>query len=305
MADQGVRTLIGVDPATNVVSQIDDARIHVVNNYFNEAVASEIKERFGAADMVLANNVYAHIPDINGATRAVHDLLSEDGVFIFEVHYLGKVIHAWQYDMIYHEHLYYYSLIALKNHFKRFGMVIFDVKPIAIHAGSMRYYVCKRGSKHAQTLSPRVRQLEQEELQKGFDKAETYEKFAAAVAERKDTLMNLLSKLKKSGKSIIGYGASGRANTMIQYCGITNEHLTAIVDDAPAKEGFYTPGSHIQIASRKILDESPPDYVLIFAWGYFNEIAEKCRNYLNRGGKLITPLPEVRIIFHPRDGDDF
>ena len=148
-ADQGVRTLIGVDPATNILKAIDDNRINVINDFFGERVAGEVVAKWGHADMVVANNVYAHIADINGVTRATNQVLGPDGVFIFEVHYLGKIVQDLQYDMIYHEHLYYYSLLALENHFARHGMVVFDVKPIPIHGGSMRYYVCKAESRHA------------------------------------------------------------------------------------------------------------------------------------------------------------
>jgi len=296
-ADQNVRTLVGVDPAANVVATIQDPRIKTINDFFGASVGQQIEKEYGKADLIVANNVYAHIPDIKGVTAAVADLLKDEGVFIFEVHYLGRIIESLQYDMIYHEHLYYYSLIALQKHLERFGLVIFDVKPIPIHAGSMRYYVAKKGSTHAGKPSARVEMLAKEELAKGYDRKETYSHFSNQVAERKTQLMELLSKLKAKGRSIAGYGASGRANTIIQYSGITDEHY--MIDDAPAKEGFFTPGSHFEIFSNKRLTESPPDYLLLFAWGYFNEIAEKCRPYLASGGRMITPLPDVRVVFVP------
>ena len=292
-ADQRVRTLIGVDPATNIVQTINDPRITVINEFFGTAVARRIVAEYGKADMIVANNVYAHIPDICGVTQSVRDVLGEDGVFIFEVHYLGKIIHGMQYDMIYHEHLYYYSLIALLNHFKRFEMTIFDVKPVAIHAGSMRYYVCKKGSRRAVTPSPRVETLREAELASGFDRAETFLRFASDIAARKAKLMDLLERVRAKGKTVAGYGASGRANTIIQYCGIDSQHIEYMIDDAPAKAGYYTPGSHLLIRPNTVLEESPPDYLLVFAWSYFNEIAEKCRNFLDDGGRMIVPLPDV------------
>ena len=303
-ADQKVRTLIGVDPATNVINTIQDSRIKTINDFFGPAVGRRIEEKYGKADLIVANNVYAHIPDINGVTSAVKDLLKEDGVFIFEVHYLGKVIEGLQYDMIYHEHLYYYSLIALQNHFARYDMTVFDVKPIPIHGGSMRYYVAKNSSKYAKNVSARVDLLQADELHRGYDKLETYATFGKDVAERRDQLMDLLGRLKKKGRSIAGYGASGRANTIIQYCGITHEYIDYMIDDAPAKEGFCTPGSHFEIFSNRRLREDRPDYLLIFAWGYFNEIAEKCRDYLAFGGRMITPLPDVKIVFAPTQDAD-
>jgi methylation protein EvaC len=303
-ADHGVKTLIGVDPATNIVASINDPRISIVNDFFSEKVAEEIIGRFGKVDIVCANNVYAHIPDINGVTRGVRNVLKDDGVFVFEAHYLGKIIHDLQYDMIYHEHLYYYSLLALINHFARHEMVVFDVKPIPIHGGSMRYYVCKKGSRFAREISARVTLLEAEERASGFHLPATYRRFAADVEDRKQKLMDLLERLRAKGRTIAGYGASGRANTMIQYCGITQRHLQYMIDDAPAKAGFYTPGSHFLIRSNAALRDNPPDYLLIFAWSFFNEIAAKCNDYLLKGGRLMVPLPNVRVTLYPVSDDD-
>jgi SAM-dependent methyltransferase len=297
LADQRIRTVIGVDPATNIVNTIDDPRITVVNDFFNEAVAEQIVASHGKADMVLANNVYAHIPDIQGITRAVRNVLHDEGVFIFEVHYLGKVIEELQYDMIYHEHLYYYSLLALTKHFDRYDMMVFDVKPVPIHGGSMRFYVCKKGSKHSAAVSPETMALEKEELRKRFDHSDTFIRFAARVAEHKAKLMSLLTRLKERGHTIAGYGASGRANTIIQYCGIDHRHLAYMIDDAPAKSGFYTPGSHFEIHPSSILGRAdPPDHLLIFAWSFFDEIQKRNAGYLEAGGRLILPLPDVRVV---------
>ena len=302
LADSGVRTLVGIDPATNIVATVNDPRISIINDFFDKRVAQQIADQYGRADLIVANNVYAHIPDIRGVTEGIRDLLKDDGVFIFEVHYLGKITQGMQYDMIYHEHLYYYSLLALNNHFKRYGLKIFDVKPIQIHAGSMRYFVCKESSRRASAISPRVSALRNDELAAGLDRADTFICFAHDIALRKDRLMELLGQLHEKGRSVAGYGASGRANTIIQYCGIGRDQMEYIIDDAPAKWGYYTPGSHFLIRSNQILKEAPPDYLLIFAWGYFSEIAERCRDYLEGGGRMIVPLPDVRLILHPLPG---
>ena len=303
LADQGVATVIGVDPALNILKTINDPRIHTLNGFFGEPLAELLLGRFGRADLVLANNVFAHIPDINGVTQAIDKILKDDGVFIFEVHYLGKIIQDLQYDMIYHEHLYYYSLLALENHFARHGMVVFDLKPIPIHGGSMRYYVCKKDSYHSKTVSVRVHNLRNEEKTLGYDRAETYRRFASDCACRREKLMDLLSRLRAKGRTIAGYGASGRANTIIQYCGIGPEHLEYMIDDAPAKHGYSTPGSHLMIRSNEVLRTDPPDYLLIFAWSFFNEIAAKSGDYIARGGRLMVPLPDVRVTFYPTPGD--
>jgi SAM-dependent methyltransferase len=300
LADQGIRTVIGVDPASNVVATINDSRIKVVNDYFTEDVVRKVVAEHGALDLIMANNVYAHIPDIQGTTRAVAKALGPDGVFAFEVHYLGKVIDELQYDMIYHEHLYYYSLLSVMNHLARYDLMVFDIKPIPIHAGSIRFYACKKGSKHSRSVSPAVKALEAEERARGFDRYETFQRFSDTVAAHRDRLIKLLRELRAQGKRIAGYGASGRANTMIQYCGINHDHLDYVIDDAKAKAGFFTPKSHFEIFPSSILErDDPPDYLLIFAWSFFDEIRKKNGNYLAKGGHMILPLPEVSI-FPPR-----
>jgi SAM-dependent methyltransferase len=296
LADAGVRTLIGVDPASNVVATIDDPRITVINDYFTEELARDVVARHGKVDLILASNVYAHIPDIQGTTRAVAEALHGDGVFAFEVHYLGKVIDELQYDMIYHEHLYYYSLLSAINHLARYDMMVFDVEPVPIHAGSMRFYACKKRGKHGGSVSPAVKALEAEERARGFDRYETFLEFSSAVAAHRAGLIELLGKLRAQGCRIAGYGASGRANTMIQYCGINHDHLDCMIDDAPAKAGFYTPRSHFEIFPSSVLDcDNAPDYLLIFAWSFFDEIRKRNEKYLARGGRMILPLPELSI----------
>jgi len=297
LADEGISTVIGVDPASNVLSSIDDQRLTLINDFFNESVADSVVERYGHMDMVLANNVYAHIPDIQGATKAVAKVLKKDGVFVFEVHYLGRVIDEMQYDMIYHEHLYYYSLLSAISHFARYGMVVFDVEPVPIHAGSLRFYVCKSGSKHEAMISTRVSQLEKEELERGFNNLEAFRQFSERVAAHKAELLALLCRLREEGATIAGYGASGRANTIIQYCGLDHSHLDFMIDDAPAKQGVFTPGSHLRIHPSSILGSStPPDYLLIFAWSFLDEIQKRNQEYLDNGGQMIIPLPEIRTI---------
>lgn len=292
---QGIGTVIGVDPATNIINSIENDKLELINGFFNPETADKVTSKYGNVDLVMANNVFAHITDINGTTEAVNKVLKDDGVFIFEVHYLGKIIDEMQYDFIYHEHIYYYSLLALQSHLARHDMVIFDLKEIPIHGGSIRYYAAKKDSIHAKTISENVKNLEKKEKELGYDKPKTYKAFAANVAEKKDQLMKLVDQIKSEGKSIVGYGASGRANTIIQYCGITNDHVDYMVDDAPAKQGLYTPGSHLVIRNNKYLKENNPDYVLLFAWAFYKEITAKLEDYTSKGGKIIVPLPEVKV----------
>ena len=296
LADQNINTVIGIDPAENVISTIDDNRINTICNYFTEDVAEEVVHNFGQVDLVMANNAYAHIDDIQGTTRAVKKVLSKDGVFAFEVHYLGVVIDELQYDMIYHEHIYYYSLLSAINHFKKYSMIVFDIKLLNIHGGSYRFYVCNDDGKYAESISDNVKSLINEETKKGYNDLQTFKNFSSQISKVKGDLMTVLKKLKSEGKTIVGYGASGRANTMIQYCGIDTNLIDYMIDDSIAKQGFYTPGSHIEIKSNSFLHgDNPPDYVLVFAWTFFDEIKSKNEDYLKKGGKFIIPLPEVSI----------
>lgn len=296
LADLGIGKVIGIDPAKNIVQSIDDDRLSLVNDFFNPNAADSIVERYGKVNIVMANNVFAHISDINGTTEAVSRVLEDQGVFVFEVHYLGKIIEELQYDFIYHEHIYYYSLLALENHLARHGMVIFDIKPISIHGGSIRYYAAKNDSTHARNVSTSVKELREREKSLGYDTPERYEKFAADIAAKKQELMGLLNTLKLEGKKMAGYGASGRANTIMQYCGITRRQLDYIIDDAPAKQGLFTPGSHLQIKNNLSLKHDAPDYVLLFAWAFADEIFSRNEEYVKLGGKFIIPLPDVRIL---------
>ncbi|MGZ6442198.1 MAG: class I SAM-dependent methyltransferase [Pseudobdellovibrionaceae bacterium] len=296
LADQGIKNVVGVDPATNVVKTVGNPKVKIINDFFNEKTADVILKEVGHADLIVANNVYAHVDDMHGLTHGIEKLLAPDGVFVFEVHYIRNLLEEFQYDMIYHEHLFYYSLIALDSFFKTFNLEVFDIKPIQIHAGSMRYYVRRIGHLKKEKISEAALELRKNELASKYDKVETYLDYASACNETRVSLMNLLNKLKSHKKNIFGYGASGRANTIIQYCGITNETLGCIIDDAPAKHGFYTPGSHILIQSRERILKENPDYVLIFAWSFIKEVIGKNMTYLEMGGKFIVPLPEVRIV---------
>lgn len=279
LAEHGINA-IGVDPATNVVDTIPSMK--VVNEFFDVDTAAKLVNEHGRVDMVIANNVFAHIPDIRGATQAVCDCLADDGVFVMEAHHLGAMLRDTQYDWIYHEHIYYHSLIALETHFSKFGLRVFDVEPVALHAGSMRYYVCK----DKRPESPRVGRLYGAEIEQGLHMRRTYVEFAQRVQEHRASLQWLLSDLE--GKQIVGYGASGRANALIQYCDIKVHYM---IDDAPAKEGFFTPGSHFEIYTRAALDTARPDYILVFAWSFLEEIAPKCA-----GIPMVVPFPSPRIV---------
>jgi SAM-dependent methyltransferase len=294
-AQLGVRA-IGVDPATNVVKLIDSSGIIVVNDYFTEKLAHQIKEKHGTVDTIVSSFSFAHIDDMADVMRGIKCLLKDEGVFIFEIYYLGTLINEIQYDMIYHEHMSYYSLITLISFLKRFDMEIFDVKYVpGVRSGSVKFYARNIG-RRAENISSAVVDMIKHERIQGYDKDEIYTEYAKNVHDAKNQLLNLLDHLKKEGKTIIGYGASGRGTIIMNYCGLDNRYLDYVVDDAPAKQGFFTPGTHVPIKPWDFIKESKfPDYIVLFAWAFTDEVIKKRQDYINNGGKFIIPLPQVRL----------
>jgi len=295
LARLGVRT-IGVDPATNVVKLIDLKEITVVNDYFTEKLAFEIKKKHGSVDAIVSSYSFAHIDNMVDVMKGIKWLLKDDGVFIFEIYYLGTLIDEMQYDMVYHEHMSYYSLITLMSFLKKFNMEIFDVRHVpGVRSGSMKFYARNIGQR-TEGISPAVTDMVAREKKEGYDKAEIYKEYAEKVRGTKDQLLGLLGRLKKEGKVIIGYGASGRGTIITNYCGIDGRYLDYVVDDAPSKQGFFTPGTHLPIKSWDFVKDSKfPDYIVLFAWAFTEEVIKKREDYIKRGGKFIIPLPQVRI----------
>ena len=297
IADMQVSTVIGVDPARNVLSTMNDDRVIVVNDYFNETLASDLRNKYGAADIILANNVFAHIQDISGVTRAIKFMLDTNGVFVFEVHYLGNIIENNQYDMIYHEHIYYYSISSLLKHFSKHSMCLFDVKFVPTHGGSIRVFASHASSEHARYKSKLLSRLIEKEHKENYNNEMFFRGYPARIKKLREDLLTCLRNYKRQGKTIVGYGASGRANTILQFCKIDCRLIDYMIDDAPAKHGFYTPGSHLEIKSSNVLEaHNKPDIVVIFAWSFKHEIIRRNEKFLNDGGTFVVPLPRVEII---------
>ena len=293
---EGIKQVIGIDPAQNVVEQNQVSGATQIVGYFNENLAEDLLIQYGKQNLILANNCYAHINDINSTTNAVKIMLKDDGMFIFEVHHLLKLIDELQFDMIYHEHIYYYSIIFLQDYFKKFSLKVYKVDEISIHAGSIRVYVCHEDSMKFLEEDPSVKLLIEKEKDSGLDSFNSLKLFSNKVFNFKTNLIELLDKLKSHGSTIVGYGASGRANTILQFCDLDGSYLDYIIDDSPPKQGFFTPGSHIEIVDKSILDTKEFDYILLFAWAFLDEIASKNKKFLENGGKIIVPFPELKII---------
>jgi len=295
LAELGVRA-VGVDPATNVVQSIQSKDITVINDFFSEKLAKTVRAEYGPFDVFASSYSFAHIDNMIDIMRGVKCLLKDEGVFIFEIYYLGTLIDELQYDMIYHEHMSYYSLHALTNFLKIFGMEVFDVQYIpGIRSGSVRFYARNIGER-SEKISPAVSKMILYEERRGFDKVETYSRYAERIAETRTQLLELLNRFKRDGKKIIGYGASGRGTVIMNYCGIDRRYLDDVVDDAPAKHGFFTPGTHVPITSWDAVTGSGfPDYAVLFAWAFTDEVIKKRQDFVRGGGKFIIPLPQVRL----------
>ncbi len=289
--DMGIRAL-GVEPAKNIAQIANESGLETVNDFFNEKVAGEIAARLGKADMVVANNVFAHINDLDEIMKGINALLKDGGVYVFENHYLVDTVEKLQYDDVYHEHLCYYSLHPLIPFLEKYGLTVFAAKRIRTHGGSIRVF-CSNSNRPAE---PSVKALLDEEKKLGLDKVETFIEFGEKVRAHKKELGDLLASLKAQGKKIIGYGAPARGNTLLNYCQIGTGILEYIIDDSSLRQGKYTPGTHIPIVSVDKFRADQPEYALLLAYGGYTEtILKKEQGYIEKGGKFIIPLPKIRV----------
>lgn len=286
---------LGVEPATNIANIARNRGCKVINDFFNVPVANKIKSECGSADLILANNIFAHISDMHEPLRAIKVLLNSDGAFVFEVHYLLDLLKTYQYDMFYHEHLLHHSLGALTNFLDMHDMEIFDVKRVPTHCGSIRVHSQFKGTgKHCPTNN--VSNLLALEVQSGLYQESTFMKFGLDVLKKRGELIKLVRKLKSEGKRIAAYGASGRATIQLNFCNLNSSEIEYVIDASPERIGRFIPGVHIPIVPADILNTNPPDYLIIFAYNYLDEIQKKEGDFIAKGGKFIIPLPDPHII---------
>ena len=286
--------VLGIEPATNVAESARKAGIPTLVAFFGPETARQVVADRGHADLIVANNVLAQVPELNDFTAGMAHLLAPEGVITIEVPHLERLLAENQFDTIYHEHFSYFSLGAVSRLAAAHGLTLIDVETLPTHGGSLRLYLAHRGSRHL--VSIRIVHMLAEERRAGLEDLPAYYDFAGRVQRTKRELLSVLIEAKKQGKRICGYGAPGKGNTLLNYAAIGTDFLDFTVDRNPYKHGRYTPGMHIPIHSVEAIDDAKPDYILILPWNLKDEIVEQMRHVGKWGGKFIVPIPSVSTI---------
>jgi SAM-dependent methyltransferase len=287
--------VLGIDPARNIAAEANRRGIPTLCQFFGEGIAPDLVYEYGLANLIIGNNVLAHVPDVNGFLRATAVCLRPDGAAVFEFPYLRDLLDKTEFDTIYHEHVFYYSLSAIRNLARRAGLELFDVARQQVHGGSLRVFLQHPG---ARPIDSRVDQTLSEEEKAGLTGFERYVLFGGQVRALKNHLLSLLGELKRADKRIAAYGAPAKGNTLLNYCGIGRDLLEFTVDRSPHKQGMLLPGSHLPILPPEELLVRKPDYALILPWNLADEIVRQQSEYLRAGGRFIVPVPEPRILEH-------
>jgi len=286
--------VLGIEPAANVANIAIKKGVPTRAEFFGVALARELLAKGHQADLIVGNNVIAQVPDLNDFVGGIQLLLRPEGVVTLEFPHLERLIAENQFDTIYHEHFSYFSFLAMEHVADRYSLRAIDVEELPTHGGSLRVYLTHTGSAHR--VSPRVAAMRERERCLGFLDLTTYTTFAGRVHRTKRALLSLLITAKDQGRKICGYGAPGKGNTLLNYCGIGTDFLDFTVDRNPYKHGLFTPGMHIPIFPVEAIDATKPDYVLILPWNLRDEIVSQMRHVADWGGKFIVPIPEAMII---------
>ncbi|MFD4028790.1 methyltransferase domain-containing protein [Streptomyces sp. NPDC058576] len=291
--DSGMRTL-GVDPARSLAAVANERGVETLPDFFAADTARRIVKEYGRAQLILGRHVFAHIDDVAEIAVGVRELLEPSGVFAVEVPYALDMLERNEFDTVYHEHLSYYAVDTFATLFERHGLRVVDVERVAVHGGSVIVFV----SRDDAPWEPRpvVAELRQLERESGLFEDSTYEEFARRVDHIRDTLPPLVRGLVADGKRVAGYGAPAKGSTMVGVCGLDAKDLEFCLDTTDLKQGRLQPGSRVPVHSPEQAAQNPPDYYLLFAWNYTNEILAKERAFLENGGRFIVPVPEPRIV---------
>ncbi len=286
--------VLGIEPARNVAAAAIAKGVPTISRFFGVALAEELAEQGQSADLIVANNVLAHVPNLNDFVAGLARLLRPSGTLTLEFPHLLRLIQENQFDTIYHEHFSYFSFATVHRVLAAHGLRIFDVEQLPTHGGSLRVYACPVASSHAESF--RVRILLDDELSQGIESALTYRKFSEQVQRTKRALLEFLITSKKAGKRIVGYGAPAKGNTLLNYCGIRTDFLDFTVDRSEHKQGRLLPGTHIPIHHPDRITEERPDYILILPWNLRDEIMSQMSIVRTWGGQFVVPIPELAVL---------
>ncbi|MGI8547065.1 MAG: methyltransferase domain-containing protein [Gemmatimonadaceae bacterium] len=285
---------LGVEPARNVAEVAREAGIPTVSKFFGRGTAQEIVDDGGRADLVIGNNVLAHVPDLDDFVGGLSILVAPDGVLTMEFPHLARLLEENQFDTIYHEHFSYFSLLAVEQIFAQKGMTVWDVDELPTHGGSLRIYVSHASA--GREMTQRVHDLREREQRAGLRDVGTYDAFARRVEAMKRDFLDFFIQAKRDGKQVVGYGAPAKGNTMLNYCGIRSDFMDYTVDRSPHKQGHFLPGSHIPIRHPDMIGETKPDYVCILPWNLKDEVRQQLSGISAWGGMFVVLIPLVDIL---------
>jgi len=286
--------VLGIEPARNVARVAVEKGVPTLTEFFGRKLATQLRNDGKQADLIAGNNVLAQVPDINDFVSGMKILLKPTGVITIEVPHLMRLMQENQFDTIYHEHFSYFSFSTAERIFASHGITLFDVEELPTHGGSLRIYG-RHVDNQALPVTDRARELHERELRAGFTQLECYAAFGEQVKETKRKLLHFLIGAKREGKTIAGYGAPGKGNTLLNYCGIRTDFLDYTVDRNPYKQGKFLPGTHIPIYAPEKILETKPDYVLILPWNFKDEIMSQMAHIREWGGQFVVPIPEVKV----------
>lgn len=286
--------VLGVEPAANVAEVAKKKGINTRVAFFGEKTALDLTAEGWDADLIIGNNVLAHVPDLNDFVKGLKALLKPTGLITMEFPHLLRLMEQNQFDTIYHEHFSYFSFLAVEQVFARHGMKLFDVEEIPTHGGSLRIYAC-HDQDASKPIGERARELKLREETIGFGRLNHYRSFGPQVEETKHKLLSFLISAKQEGKRIVGYGAPAKGNTLLNYCGVRTDLIDYTVDRSPHKQGYFLPGVHIPIYAPDRIRQTRPDYLLILPWNIREEVMQQMHFIREWGGKFVVPIPEVRV----------
>ncbi len=285
--------VLGIEPTKSTYQKSTDLKIPTINKFFSASFSKKFLESNKKADLIIANNVYAHVPDINDFTQGLKNLLSKDGTITIEFPHLLNLLKFNQFDTVYHEHYSYLSLSFLIKIFDKYDLKIYDVKKIDTHGGSLRVYVCHKSCRFKE-MSVNIKLILEEEIENGLLEKSTYLKLAENALKVKKEFISFLNKIKKENKKVVAYGAAAKGNTFLNYCGIDNSLIKYVCDAAKSKQNKYMPGNHLEIKNPSFLEKDKFDYFLILPWNIKDEIIKKYSYLKNKGVTFFTAINGIK-----------